>query len=260
VGTVDERVVAYLAMRGPYIDRMYVDPREWRKGWGTRFIDFAKSLCPDGLELHTHQENHAARRLYEKHGFKAVRFGTSPPPECAHDVEYHWRPDDTAMNPTPMRLPHEHPAGLTNRSMPPSVIIPVLAYPDVREAVDWLCRSFGFIERLRIGNHRAQLSFGEGSVIVTAQRVDASASSPQTADSRGAPAGGSSHSVMVRVVDADIHYEHARQSGARIVSPPTDYPYGERQYTAEDLGGHRWTFSQTIADVDPVAWGGILVE
>ena len=48
--------------------------------------------------------------------------------------------------------------------------------------------------------------------------------------------------------------------GARIVSPPTDYPYGERQYTAVDLGGHHWTFSQSLADVDPADWGGVLVD
>jgi hypothetical protein len=46
------------------------------------------------LELHTHQENYAARRLYEQHGFRAVKFGLSPPPENAPDVEYHWRPAD----------------------------------------------------------------------------------------------------------------------------------------------------------------------
>ena len=38
--------------------------------------------------------------------------------------------------------------------------------------------------------------------------------------------------------------------------PPTDFPYGERQYSVEDPGGHRWTFSQSIADVDPRTWGG----
>ena len=32
-----------------------------------------------------------------------------------------------------------------------------------------------------------------------------------------------------------------------------------RQYTAEDLAGHQWTFSQTLDDVAPEAWGGILV-
>jgi len=97
VGTLEQQVVAYLAMKGSYIDRMFVDPSEWRKGWGTRLVVFAKSLSPNGLELHTHQENHAARSLYEKHGFKAVKFGTSPPPESAPDVEYHWRPDNKAL-------------------------------------------------------------------------------------------------------------------------------------------------------------------
>jgi uncharacterized glyoxalase superfamily protein PhnB len=62
------------------------------------------------------------------------------------------------------------------------------------------------------------------------------------------------------VEDVDSHYEHARRAGARIINPPADYPYGERQYVAEDFGGHRWTFSQSIADVDPKIWGGILFE
>lgn len=61
---------------------------------------------------------------------------------------------------------------------------------------------------------------------------------------------------MVRVDDVDAHHERAEQHGARIVQPPADFPYGERQYTAEDLAGHRWTFSQTIADVAPEKWGG----
>jgi ribosomal protein S18 acetylase RimI-like enzyme len=92
VGTRDGHVVAFLVMDGSYVFRMYVDPDEWRKGWGTRLIDFAKGRSPAGLELHTHQENEPARRLYEKHGFTAVKFGVSPPPESAPDIEYHWRP------------------------------------------------------------------------------------------------------------------------------------------------------------------------
>jgi hypothetical protein len=46
----------------------------------------------------------------------------------------------------------------------------------------------------------------------------------------------------------------------RTVSPPTDYRYGEGQYSVADIGGHLWTFSQTIADVDPKVWGGILFD
>src|SRR5919201_3854342 len=104
VGTLEQQVVAYLAMKGSYIDRMFVDPSQWRKGWGTRLVAFAKNLSPHGLELHTHQQNHAARRLYERHGFKAVKFGTSPPPESAPDVEYHWRPDNSEVHQTGARV------------------------------------------------------------------------------------------------------------------------------------------------------------
>jgi uncharacterized glyoxalase superfamily protein PhnB len=64
----------------------------------------------------------------------------------------------------------------------------------------------------------------------------------------------------VRVADVDRHYERARERGAPILQPPADYPYGERQYTAADLGGHRWTFSQSLADVAPEDWGGRLAE
>lgn len=126
----------------------------------------------------------------------------------------------------------------------------MLIYPDVREAVEWLCAAFGFVERVRIGeNHRAQLGFGDGAVIVGDVR-----------DERRPPrAGEVTHSVMVRVDDVDSHCERARTHGARVVRPPTDFAYGERQYSAEDPAGHRWTFSQTLADVDPAEWGGELV-
>jgi uncharacterized glyoxalase superfamily protein PhnB len=59
---------------------------------------------------------------------------------------------------------------------------------------------------------------------------------------------------------ADGHHDAAVRAGAVILRPPTDYPYGERQYTAEDLGGHRWTFSESIADVDPASWGGTAID
>lgn len=134
-----------------------------------------------------------------------------------------------------------------NRSIPRATVIPVLIYPDVREAVDWLEGAFGFVERVRIGEgHRSQLSYGDGAVIVGDVR----------ADRRPPRAGEVTHSVMVRVEDADAHCERARAHGARIVEEPRDFEYGERQYTAADPVGHQWTFSQTLADVAPEEWGG----
>jgi uncharacterized glyoxalase superfamily protein PhnB len=138
-----------------------------------------------------------------------------------------------------------------NRSIPSATVIPVLIYPDVREAVRWLERVFGFSERVQIGeNHRSQLRFGDGAVIVGDVRHDR----------RPPRAGEVTHSVMVRVEDASAHCEHARANGVRILMEPTDFEYGERQYTAEDLAGHHWTFSETLRDVAPEDWGGILVD
>ena len=134
-----------------------------------------------------------------------------------------------------------------NRSIPRSTVVPVLIYPDVRAAVAWLTEAFGFAERVRIGeNHRAQMRVGDGAVIVADVRHDRLPPRP----------GESTHSVLVRVDDAHAHCRHARAHGAQILMEPTDFEYGERQYAAEDLAGHQWTFSQTLADVAPAEWGG----
>ena len=86
------QVHGFLALQDSYIDRLYIDPDYWCQGLGGRLLDFARTVHPNGLELHTHVENHRARKFYEKAHFHAVKFGQSPAPESAPDVEYHWRP------------------------------------------------------------------------------------------------------------------------------------------------------------------------
>jgi len=135
-------------------------------------------------------------------------------------------------------------------------VIPVLVYEDVQEAVEWLCDTFRFTERVRIGDHRAQLSYGEGAVIVSERRVAQVHGTSDSVILRPPRRGEVSHVVMVRVEDVDEHFEYARQRGARITDPPTTHAYGERQYSAEDFAGHRWTFTQSVADVAPEEWGG----
>jgi uncharacterized glyoxalase superfamily protein PhnB len=115
--------------------------------------------------------------------------------------------------------------------------------------VAWLCDAFGFSVRLRIGSHRVQLNVGDGAVVARDMRPE---------DANGSLAAG--HSVMVRVEDADAHCRRAKDHGARITQEPTTHPFGERQYTAEDLAGHSWTFTQTVADTHPEEWGGTAEE
>jgi uncharacterized glyoxalase superfamily protein PhnB len=138
----------------------------------------------------------------------------------------------------------------SNRSIPTVTVIPVLHYQDVTAAAAWLCEAFGFQTRLRIGEHRIQLDIADGAgAVVVAQRPNPAPACPHPC-----------HSIMVRVGDIDRHYKQAIAARARSLSPPVNYQFGERQYSVADPGGHIWTFSQTVADVDPAVWGGALED
>jgi len=89
-----------------------------------------------------------------------------------------------------------------NRSIPPSTVIPVLVYPDVRQAVAWLSAAFGFAERTRIGeSHRAQMSIGEDGAMIVAD-VRGEQQPPQE--------GIVTHVMKVRVDNVGAWYERAR--------------------------------------------------
>jgi uncharacterized glyoxalase superfamily protein PhnB len=137
---------------------------------------------------------------------------------------------------------------LTNRSAPPATVTPVLIYPDVRAAVDWLQSAFGFEEKVRIGDaHRSQLAFGaDGAVVVADVRRD-----------KAAPSGGVvTHEIKLRVDDVDAALARAREAGAKVLEEPETHMYGERSCVVEDPFGHRWELTQTVRDVDPADWGG----
>lgn len=140
---------------------------------------------------------------------------------------------------------------LTNRSAPPATVTPVLVYPDVRAAVEFLTAAFGFEEKVRIGDHhRAQMRVGaDGAIVVADDGGD-----------RVVPSGaGHTHEVKVRVDDVDAAFARAVGAGATVVQEPTTYPYGERSGVVGDPAGHRWELTRTVRDVDPEEWGGVAV-
>ncbi len=133
-----------------------------------------------------------------------------------------------------------------NRSVPPPTVVPVLSYPDVRAAVAWLSAAFGFAERTRIGeSHRAQMSIGADGAVIVAERWGG----------KSVPDDGVTHLTRVRVEDVHAQFERARAHGARVLGPPTDREYGERDCTVEDVAGHRWQFAETVRDVAPEEYG-----
>jgi uncharacterized glyoxalase superfamily protein PhnB len=134
---------------------------------------------------------------------------------------------------------------IANRTMPSCSVLPELVYDDVDRAVRWLGEAFGFQTRWQAGDHRAQLRAGSCAVVV-----------------RDDPGGdrGRRAMILVRVEQIEERLQRALAAGARLVRDLEDHRYGERQFSVEDPGGHRWTFTQSIADVVPEEWGGRTVD
>jgi MerR family transcriptional regulator, thiopeptide resistance regulator len=124
-------------------------------------------------------------------------------------------------------------------------IIPVLTYQDIAAAHDFLVQAFGFVaggvERTPEG-HAVHGEVRAGDATIWLHRVIAEhhLDSPVAADVANS-------GLFVYVDDVDAHYQRARSAGARIDSEPVNQPYGQREYGARDLEGHRWWFATPVS-------------
>src|SRR5262245_48389668 len=124
-------------------------------------------------------------------------------------------------------------------------ITPYLYYKDVAAALDWLARSFGFKERVRMPGPdgaimHAEMEYADGVIMLGCPGSDYQ--SPRQL-------GRTTQLLYVYVDDVDKHFQHAQASGAKILEQPADQFYGDRRYGAEDLEGHQWNFAQHVRDV-----------
>jgi uncharacterized glyoxalase superfamily protein PhnB len=137
---------------------------------------------------------------------------------------------------------------MKNRSVPADIVLPHLVYRNASQACDWLTRVFGFSENYRYGDPVSgiQMSLGDAYIMITGPREGTD--SPATL-------GCSTQTLTIFVADVDAHYAKAKQQGAITFEDPHETVYGEWQYGAIDLDGHRWLFSRHTRDVGPVEWG-----
>ena len=126
-------------------------------------------------------------------------------------------------------------------------IVPALSYDDAPAMIEFLCRAFGFVERLRLDMPDG--SVGHASLIIEGEEVTLASAYPE--GGLGGP-GGLPHlhaSVQVYVDDVDAHHARAAAEGANILQEPEDQFYGDRTYRAEDPEGGRWWFHQELNQV-----------
>jgi len=142
---------------------------------------------------------------------------------------------------------------LTNRSVPVDTALPHVTYKRLPEAMDWLSRTFGFVEHYRYGDpvSGAQVRLGNAYIMVRTARGDYR--SP-------AELGFGNQSLTIFVEDVERHFEHSKAAGANIVEDLHETEYGELQYGVEDLEGHHWLFSRHARDVSPDAWGATITK
>ena len=127
-------------------------------------------------------------------------------------------------------------------------IVPQLPYQDIRAALEFLERAFGFreIPTARLVSAAGVIAhslveFGGGVIGIGTQGAHRAVS----------PMRGSVESqyISVYVDDIDTHYERARDAGAQIASAPHASGRAHRAYEALDPEGHRWRFVQPMREV-----------
>jgi len=122
-------------------------------------------------------------------------------------------------------------------------IVPQLPYEDIRAALSFLERAFGFreIQSSRMEGadgvlHHALVEFGDGVIGIGTQGAHG-AISPKSA-------GMESQYISVYVADVDAHYQRALAAGAQIARALREH----HAYEALDPEGHRWRFLQQVRE------------
>lgn len=134
-----------------------------------------------------------------------------------------------------------------------------LFYSDPRQAIDWLCRAFGFEVRLLVEGENgrvehSELEFGEGLIMVAGLDAPPTKQGQAWRQRLASPrqlGGRFTQNLALYVDDADAHCARARAAGAEICYEPTTSDYGadywaDRSYAAFDPEGHMWWFMQRM--------------
>ena len=126
-------------------------------------------------------------------------------------------------------------------------ITPYLLYEDVASALDWLAKSFGFRERMRLqgpdGNvNHAEMELADGVIMMGC---------PGPKYQNPKRLGHVTQNLYVYVDDVDEHFDQVKKAGATILEEPQDQFYGDRRFAAADPEGHHWYFAQHVRDVAP---------
>ena len=122
--------------------------------------------------------------------------------------------------------------------------ISILVYDDIAAMHAYLVRAFGLGPgRLEYDDNgrcvHGEVDAGDGMIWMHQVSPQFHLASPQ---SLGAATG----TTAVMVEDVDAHHKQAVAQNAEVLYPPTDMPYGYREYSARDPEGGLWSFMEPL--------------
>ena len=134
-----------------------------------------------------------------------------------------------------------------NQSTPKPTLCSRVAYKDLRSAVDWLEKAFGFTTTTLATSADgkvvyAELAFGNGVIQIGSEWENIKAP-----NSLG---GANTQTITIHLDDSvDEHCERARAAGGKIIQEPANQFHGDRTCRIMDPAGHVWSLSEKLREV-----------
>jgi uncharacterized glyoxalase superfamily protein PhnB len=131
---------------------------------------------------------------------------------------------------------------MTDTTTTRSTAIPGMQYGNASDAIEWLCRVFGFEEHFVYRGPdntimHAELTLGGGMIMLGSVNEKGRNRRMRLPAELG---GAQTRSISLIVKDADQVYARAKTAGAQIVEDIDAKPYGGRGFACLDPGGHIW--------------------
>lgn len=93
IAQLNNRIVGFMVLmkEEECLNQLFVDATYQNQGIGSALLNKAKTMCPQGLTLHTLQQNIKAHTFYKRQGFKEGKVSSNKV-NGQPDIEFHWLP------------------------------------------------------------------------------------------------------------------------------------------------------------------------
>jgi uncharacterized glyoxalase superfamily protein PhnB len=123
-----------------------------------------------------------------------------------------------------------------------STTVPLLRYRNANQAIDWLCRAFGFEVFLKVPGEDELIEHAR--LTLDANMIMLASIGRPGEDYFQSPleAGGITQALILVVSNPSIIYRSACAAGAKIMTELADTPFGGAMFSCQDIESHVWVF------------------